>query len=370
MMPEEGGVLQAVRRFLDGKGETHLQKKKHRSKMMLIIGIVLVLLMFTLALCVGPTGILNPVSVFSNLFSAIGKGGADLTADEVTVYSSRMPRAVAAIAVGMGLSVAGSAYQAVIRNPLVDPYIMGVSSGAGTFAIATIAYGFTFFGLVSANSPFVTAIAAIIGGLFAFFITMILAQRAGASTNAYVLSGVVVGLIFGAIQTIMIIFAGNAISNTMLWLFGSFAQIDKVETVCILVPAIVLSIIIMLHSKDLNLILLGENQARQMGMNVRRFNVIILVTASALASFCVAFVGIIGFVGLVIPHLCRMLFGGDHRIVLPASIAFGSAIMIGADLLSRMIMPGLELPVGAITTLIGVPVFAYLLFKRGKIYNG
>ncbi len=369
-MRDENPVLKKIRSALDGKSETHIGRKKHRSKCMLLIGVVLLLLMFTLALCVGPNGFINPVEAYSSLFSAIGKSGEGMTSTEVTVYSSRAPRAVAAIAVGLGLSVAGAAYQAVIRNPLVDPYIMGVSSGAGTFAVATIAYGFTFFGLISAHSPYLTAIASIIGGLLAFFATMLLAQRAGSTTNAYVLSGVVVGLVFGAAQTIMIIFAGNAVSNAMLWLFGSFAQISRTETICILVPSVILSILIMTRSKELNLILLGEGQARQMGLNVKRFNALMLIFASVLASFCVAFVGIIGFVGLVIPHLCRMLFGGDHRIILPASIAFGGAIMIGADLLARMIMPGLELPVGAITTLIGVPVFAYLLFMRGKIYNG
>ena len=369
-MPEDNRVLVAIRKVLDGKSETHIGRKKHRARMMLLLGIILLLIMFTLALCIGPNGFINPIEAYSALFTSIGKDPSTYTETEVTIYSSRMPRAIAAIAVGLGLSVAGAAYQAVIRNPLVDPYIMGVSSGAGTFAIATIAYGFTFFGLISAHSPYLTAVASIVGGLIAFLITMTIAQRAGASTNAYVLSGVVVGLIFGALQTVMIIFAGNAISNTMLWLFGSFAQINKTETLCVLIPSILLSIVIMRYSKELNLILLGEGQARQMGLNVKRFNALILICASALASFCVAFVGIIGFVGLVIPHLCRMLFGGDHRIVLPASVAFGGAIMIGADLLARMIQPGLELPVGAITTLIGVPVFAYLLFRRGKMYNG
>ena len=247
---------------------------------------------------------------------------------------------------------------------------MGVSSGAGTFAIASIAFGFTFFGLVSTHSPFLVAISAIFGGLLAFGLTMLLANRAGATTNAYVLSGVVIGLVFGAIQTVMILFSGHAVSNTLLWLFGSFSQITLTQTFCVLVPAIILSILIMRYSKELNLVLLGDDQARQMGLNTKKFNAIILILSSILASFCVAFCGIIGFIGLVIPHLCRMLFGGDHRIVLPASIAFGASIMIGADLLARMIMPGLELPVGAITTLIGVPVFAYLLYKRGKIYNG
>ena len=369
-MPEDNKLLTGIRKFIDGKGETHTEKKRHRVKFILISGFILLLIMFTLAICVGPNGVMNPIDAYSNLFSAIGKNSSDMTIDEVTVFSSRMPRAIAAIAVGIGLSIAGAAYQAVIRNPLVDPYIMGVSSGAGTFAIATIAYGFTFFGLMSSHSPFLIAVASIVGGLLAFAATMILAQRAGASANAYVLSGVVIGLEFGAIQTIMIIFSGNAVSNTLLWLFGSFSNIDRTETLCVLIPVIILSIVIMSRAKGLNLILLGEGQAKQMGLNVKQFNATILILASVLASFCVAFCGIIGFVGLIIPHLCRILFGGDHRIMLPACIAFGGSLLIGADLLARLVMPGLELPIGAITTLIGVPVFAYLLFKRGKIYNG
>ena len=359
-----------LRSAIDGKSETHLGKKKHRAKIILFSGIVLLILMFTLALCIGPTGFINPLDAYSNLFSALGKGGNNMTNLEVTIYSSRMPRAIAAIAVGVGLSVAGAAYQAIIRNPLVDPYIMGVSSGAGTFAIACIAYGFTFFGLLSTHSPFLIAFASIIGGLLAFLATMMLAQRAGASANAYVLSGVVVGLVFGAIQTIMIVFAGHAVSNALLWLFGSFSQITRMETLCVLIPVIVLSVLIMFNAKGLNLVLLGESQARQMGLNVKRFNAVMLIMASVLASFCVAFCGIIGFVGLVVPHLCRILFGGDHRIMMPACIVFGGSLLIAADLIARMILPGLELPIGAITTLIGVPVFAYLLFKRGKIYNG
>ena len=301
--------------------------------------------------------------------TAVGAPGG-MTPEELAVYSSRLPRTVAAIGVGVGLAVAGSAYQAVIRNPLVDPYIMGVSSGAGTMAVAVIAFDFTFFGLFSPHSIYLTAASAIVGGLVAFGTTMLLAQRAGGTTNSYVLSGVVVGLVFSAVQTVMIVFSGDRISSALMWLFGSFASISLVEAFSVLIPALVLSIIVLRYAKELNLVLLGEDQARQMGLDVRRFNALILILASVLASVCVAFVGIIGFVGLVIPHFCRMLFGGDHRLVLPASMAFGGCLMIFADLLSRMIVLGIELPVGAITTLIGVPVFAYLLIRKGRIYNG
>ena len=364
------GFKAKMRGIIDGHGETHIQRKKHRMKFIISVGTLLTVIMFIVMLCVGPTKIMNPIEALSYLFSAIGKDGSEMTPEEVMVFSSRLPRAVAALAVGIGLSIAGSGYQAVIRNPLVDPYIMGVSSGAGTFAIAVIAFEFTFFGLISSNSIYLVAIAAIVGGLIAFGLTMTLANRAGGTTNAYVLSGVVIGLVFGAIQTMMIVFSGNKVSDVLLWLFGSFANITWEKALFILVPVIIISILLFRYAKELNLVLLGENQASQMGLNVKKFNALILTLSSIMTAFCVAFCGIIGFVGLVVPHLCRMLFGGDHRLVLPGSIALGGVLMMAADLAARMIIPGNELPVGAITTLIGVPVFAYLLFVRGKMYNG
>lgn len=363
-------IRSTLRRIIDGKGETHIEKKKHRTVFIAIAGTIFLFVMFITMLCVGPTQMVDPIEAISCLFSAISKGGSDLSGTEIVVYSSRFPRAVAAIGVGLGLSIAGSAYQAVIRNPLVDPYIMGVSSGASTFAIAVISFDFTLFGLFSNTSIYLLAVSAIVGGLLAFILTMLLAHKAGATTNAYVLSGVVVGLVFGAVQTLMVVFSGDKVSNVMLWMFGSLANITLEKAVFILIPAIILSALIFRYAKELNLVLLGENQARQMGLNVKKFNAIILILASVLTAFCVAFCGIIGFVGLVIPHLCRMIFGGDHRLVLPASIALGGILMMAADLLARMAIPGSELPVGAITTMIGVPVFAYLLMKRGKIYNG
>jgi len=369
-MSESDNKISPLRRIIDGNYGTHIERKKHRMKFLICLGVLLSLAMFTLMLCLGPTKVFNPIDAISNLFSAIGKDGSEMTPDEVLIFSSRTPRAVAALVVGIGLSIAGAGYQAVIRNPLVDPYIMGVSSGAGTMAIAVIAFNFTFFGLLSSNSIYLIAISAIVGGLLAFFLTASLAHRAGSSTNAYVLSGVVIGLIFGAAQTIMIVFSGNKVSDVLLWLFGSFGNITWEKAIFIMIPIFVLCLFVLRYAKELNLVLLGDSQASQMGLNVKRFNIIMLTIASIITAFCVAFCGIIGFVGLVIPHLCRMLFGGDHRLMLPAAMGLGGVLMMAADLVARMLIPGTELPIGAITTLIGVPVFAYLLFVRGKMYNG
>ena len=356
--------------YLYGEDQSHNTRNRHRLKFVVIVGVIATFVAFTLCLCIGSTSIENPIEAYSALFSAISKGGVGLDTLETTIYVSRLPRTVAALAVGIGLSVAGCIYQAIIRNPLVDPYIMGVSSGAGVAAIAVIAFDFTFFGLFSSHSIFLTAITACIGGLIAFGITMLLAEKAGGSAINYVLSGVVVGLAFSAVQTIMLTMAGNRLSNALSWLYGSFAEVTWAQVGIIVAISVFLSLVPLIWAKELNLVLLGEDQARQMGLDVRRFNRWMLILASILTSVCVAFCGVIGFVGLVIPHLCRMLLGSDHRMVIPASICFGGVMLMLADLLARTGYYGMELPVGAITTVIGIPVFAYLLIKRGRMYDG
>ena len=346
------------------------KQNKIRLLIVCIVGLILTAVMFLCSLAIGPSVTLSLPETFKALVSAIGKSGKDLTFQEIVVYQTRLPRTLAVLAVGIGLSIAGCVYQAIIRNPLVDPYIMGVSSGAGTFAVAAIAADFTFFGIL-ANTTYATPILAIVGGLLAFGMTLLIAERAGGSSTNYVLAGVVIGLVFSAIQTVLLVTAkSNKLMSAISWLFGSFANVGW-DTVWIIVfPALLLSIVPLIWAKELNLVLLGEDQAKQMGLNVRKFNRWMLILASVLTSVCVAFVGIIGFVGMVIPHLCRMILGGDHRLVLPSSIILGGALLLFADLMAKMLMIPTELPVGAITTIIGVPVFAYLLIKKGRMYSG
>ena len=364
-------ISRSVKHYLGGEDLKHNKRSKHRLLVVLVVGLSVTVGIFIACLCIGYNATLSLGEMFSSLISAITGGGADPSnINEIRVFESRLPRTLAALAVGIGLSIAGSMYQAIIRNPLVDPYIMGVSAGAGTAAIAVIAFDFTFFGLFTSHSIYATAFTAMIGGLIAFAMTMFIAERAGASSINYVLAGVVVGLAFSSVQTLMLSMAGHSVSNALSWLFGSFANITWNQVWLLLIPGLAMALVPLIWAKEFNLVLLGEDQAQQMGLNVRRFNRIMLVMASILTSLCVAFVGIIGFVGLVIPHLCRMMLGGDHRLVLPASIAFGGALMMTADLAARTLYLGLELPVGAITTMIGVPVFAYLLIRRGRMYEG
>ncbi|MCL2143318.1 MAG: iron chelate uptake ABC transporter family permease subunit, partial [Methanomassiliicoccaceae archaeon] len=356
--------------YVGGDDLRHNTKNKHRLLVMTVSGAVITFIMFIVCLCVDFNSVMSVGDMFSSLFSAISKGGSALNYNELMVYESRLPRTLMALLVGIGLSIAGCMYQAIIRNPLVDPYIMGVSAGAGTAAIAVIGFNFTLFGLFSPHSIYLTAVCAIVGGIAAFFATMLIAEKAGGSSLNYVLAGIVIGLALSSIQTLMLSMAGHQVANALQWLFGSFSNVSWSHITLVAFPLIALSLVPLLWAKEFNLVLLGEDQARQMGLNVKKFSRSMLVIASVLTALCVAFVGIIGFVGLVIPHLCRMILGGDHRLVLPASIAVGGALMMFADLIARIAYYGQELPVGAITTMIGVPVFAYLLIRRGRMYDG
>ncbi len=344
--------------------------KKRRFVVIVIFGIIMAVVAFIISICISSGGVISVTEAIGALFSSIMKGGQNLNTVELYIYQARLPRAIAAIAVGAGLSIAGCMYQAIIRNPLVDPYITGVSSGAGCMAIAVVALGITIPFIGSSSSLYAIPIAAIIGGIIAFAITMTVAEGSGGSPTNYILAGVIVGFAFSSVQTIFLSLAQKNLTNAMWWLFGSFANITWENAWIVFVPAMGISFIAMLWAREFNLFMMGEEQAKQLGMNVVRFKRTMMIVASVLTAVCVAFCGIIGFVGLVIPHACRMALGGDHRLIMPASIVLGAMLMLFADLIARTAMSPLELPVGAITAMIGTPIFAYMLMKKGRDYNG
>jgi len=353
--------------YSDDASEISLKKK--RFVLIALIGTVMTFVAFLISISISSGGIIPVSEAISAMISAIQKGGVNLNTVELYIYNSRMPRALAAIAVGMGLSVAGCMYQAIIRNPLVDPYITGVSSGAGCFAVAVIAAGMTI-PFVSANSLYIVPLAAIIGGLIAFAMTMGIAEGSGGSASNYILAGVVVGFALSSIQTIFMSMGRENLGDTMGWLYGSFAQVTWENAWLIFLPAFGISIVSILWAREFNLFMMGEDQAKQMGLNVKVFKRAMMIIASVLTAVCVAFVGIIGFVGLVVPHACRMALGSDHRLIMPASMIIGAMLMMFADLAARMVLMPMELPVGAITAIIGTPVFAYMLLRKGRVYDG
>jgi len=343
--------------------------KRRRFAVIILVGLFFAAVMFLVSIAISSGGIIPLSDAIDALVSSISKGGNDLDTVELYIFQSRLPRAIAAIGVGAGLAIAGCMFQALIRNPLVDPYITGVSSGAGCFAIAIVVLGISLSALDD-YSNYIIPLAAILGGLVAFGITLSVAEGAGGSATNYILAGTIVGFAFTSVQTIFLSMEKDNLVNVMWWLYGSFANITWENAFLVLIPAISISLISMLWAREYNLFLTGEDQARQLGLNVRRFKAGMMVVASVLTSVCVAFVGIIGFVGLVIPHACRMMLGGDHRLIMPASMVLGACLMLFADLVARIVIAPLEIPVGAVTALIGTPVFAYMLVKRGRDYDG
>jgi iron complex transport system permease protein len=350
-------------------GVSELTVKKRRFRLIVAFGIVMSIVAFLISISISAGGIVPINEAIASMISAIAKGGENLNTVELYIFQSRLPRAIAAIGVGAGLAVAGCMYQAIIRNPLVDPYITGVSSGAGCFAVAVVALGVSI-PFIGDNTLYIIPVAAIVGGLIAFGITMGVAEGSGGSASNYILAGVIVGFALSSVQTVFLSMAKDNLSNAMWWLYGSFANITWENAWIVMIPALGIALLAMVWAREFNLFMMGEDQAKQLGMNVKRFKRTMMIIASVLTAICVAFCGIIGFVGLIIPHACRMALGTDHRLIMPASIVLGACLMLFSDLIARTVMSPLELPVGAITAMIGTPIFAYMLVKRGREYDG
>jgi len=342
---------------------TKASQAKIKIALIMGLGSLSIILLFILSLTTGVMDI-SFTEAMSGVWNLIQNGGAHQNNQELVLWYIRIPRALGVIGVGVGLSVAGAVMQALIRNPLVDPYITGVSSGAALGVTTAVLAGVTIAGL----GIFVTPIMAFVGAVLAFMFTMLLAEAAGGRSISYVLGGVIVGNAPQSGTTILMYFNADRLHSVLYWLFGSFSTLNWQSTTIIVLCVSVLSAIMLLYAKEFNVILLGDEQAQQLGMNVKRFKTGMFVMVSALTAVCVAFTGIIGFVGLIVPHLVRMLIGGDHRLLLPASMVVGANILLIADIVCKTAVAPSELPVGAIISIIGAPFFGYLMIRMGKEY--
>ena len=378
-MAEKGSLFSSLKKGYKGmkddmnsQDDSEIARKKKRFLLIVIFGLFMSLVAFLISISISSGGVIRVADAVAALFSSIGKAFSNdpnLDMIELYIYNARLPRTIAAIAVGAGLAVAGCMYQAIIRNPLVDPYITGVSSGAGCLAMAATALGFSIPFLAN-NSLYIIPVVAIIGGIAAFMITMTVAEGSGGSSINYILAGTIVGFAFSSVQTIFMSMGKDNLTDVMWWLYGSFANITWENSWIIFVPVMGISIVAMIWAREFNLYSMGEDQAAQLGLNIKMFKRLTMIVASVLTALCVAFVGIIGFVGLVVPHACRMALGSDHRLIMPASVVIGAMLMLFADLVARTVLSPAELPVGAITAIIGTPVFAYMLMRRGRSYDG
>ena len=280
------------------------------------------------------------------------------------VWLIRLPRVLLAIGVGMGLSVCGCVMQAVVKNPLADPYVLGVSSGATLGATLAIMFGIgTLLG-----SNFI-GIMAFVGALLSSFFVLVLANiRGRASTGSLILSGMAISSVCSAFSNFVLYIANdrNAMSQVTYWMMGSLAG-AKWENVVVILPVIFLGAVIFWSQfRALNLMLLGEETAITLGTNLRKLRTWYLVLCSVMVGFSVYAAGMIGFVGLIVPHAVRMVVGTDHRMVIPVSALSGAIFLLWADVASKSILSYSEIPIGILVSMIGAPCFIFLMLKQSR----
>lgn len=302
--------------------------------------------------------------IMSKLFGSISLDQIDPMFTSI-VLNIRLPRVILAGLVGASLAIAGAAFQGLLRNPLADPYTLGVSSGASVGAVLTL-----FFQLsIPFIGSFTLPLLSILFSWATIFLVLAFARKIERSmrVETIILTGIIFSSFLGALISLMIALTGDELRQIIGWLLGSVSMRGW-EYIKIILPFFVLgSIILIFNAKELNAMSFGEERAHHLGVNVQKRKLIILTAGSILTGSAVAVSGTIGFVGLVIPHLSRLLWGPDHRHLLPLSILTGSGFLILADLISRTIISPTELPIGVITALIGAPVFALILLQRRRM---
>jgi iron complex transport system permease protein len=282
---------------------------------------------------------------------------------EAAILDIRMPRAILAGLTGAALAVAGATYQGLFRNPLADPYLIGVSQGAALGAVI----GFIVPLGGSAWSLNIVPVFAFLGGLGAVFIVYSLG-RVGRTLpmTTLILAGVALGAFLAAITSYLLITSGESLHGISAWLMGGFSA-PKWSHVWVAMPFITVGVaFICLYGRPLNVMQFDEEQAQQLGIDVEKTKRILLVAATLITAAAVSFGGIIGFVGIIIPHAVRLIWGPDFRFLLPLSIFCGAVFLIVADLLARTIMSPMEVPLGIVTAFFGAPFFLYLLRRKKK----
>jgi iron complex transport system permease protein len=298
-------------------------------------------------------------------------GDADVLAsrEALVILSIRVPRLLLGVLIGAALAVSGALMQGLFRNPLADPGLVGVSSGAALAAGATIVLGDRILGTVSAQLPFILLpFGAFFGGLASTLILYAIATRHGRTSVAIMLlAGVALGAFTGSLTGLLAFVSDDRqLRDLTFWSLGSLsgASWTKVATVTPLILPVLFCVPFL--ARGLNALLLGEAEAFHLGIAVQRLKRAAILMVAVAVGASVASAGVIGFVGIVVPHLLRLVFGPDHRVLLPLSAALGAALLTGADLLARTLVSPAELPIGILTAAIGAPFFLWLLLRRDR----
>jgi iron complex transport system permease protein len=335
-----------------------------RSRLYSVAGLALLLgVVMVVASAVGSTHI--PLgTIWGILLSRLPLG--DITpawsaATETIVVDIRLPRVLLAGLVGAALAVAGAAYQGLFRNPLADPYLIGVAQGAALGAVV----GFLLPWSVAGFSLIPTL--AFLGGLLAVGAVYSIA-RVGKTlpVTTLILAGVALGAFLGSITAYLMIISGERLHGIISWLMGRFSLSNWEQVWVIAAPCVIGVAVIWIHARPLNVMQLDEEQAQQLGINVERVKLILLTAATLITAAGVSFVGTVGFVGIIIPHAVRLIWGPDHRFLLPLTTLAGASFLILADTAARTVLAPTEIPVGVITAFLGAPFFLYLLRQKKR----
>ena len=325
---------------------------KHKAGWALLVSFAGLLLFFILGICLGAT-----TFSLSEIGSVLYNGNTQDPLYRILIYV-RLPRVLGAFLAGCGLSVAGAIIQSVLNNPLASPNIIGVNTGAGLLVL-----------LVSAFFPgmhFLTPLAAFLGALLTSFIILAIAVATDASKLTLVLTGFAISSIWGAGMNLILILYPDAYVGASTFLVGGLASLTLDA---LFYPAIYIGVgltLALLCGRELNILSLGEQTASSLGMNVKKRRIILITIAAVLAGAAVSFAGLIGFVGLIVPHAVRFLIGHDHRWVLPICALAGGAFVILCDLLARTLFAPYELPVGILLSFIGGPFFVILIIRNRR----
>ena len=274
------------------------------------------------------------------------------------LFDIRLPRTLLIALVGAALGGSGAAYQGLFRNPLADPYLIGVASGAGLGAVLAMSFNWPYTGVGLLAVP----LAAFIASLLTVYIVYLLSNIGGTvPTTSLILAGVAVSSFAVSLTSFLMLRSTGEVRRALGWLLGGVSLVGWDVTLS-LIPYLVIGLTaLLLNGYSLNVMQFGDDQAAQLGLNVRRAKLFIIVAASLVTAAAVSFAGIIGFVGLVVPHIVRIWWGVDYRRIIPLSIISGSSVLLFADVLARVVMAPQELPVGIVTALAGAPFFLWVL---------
>ena len=280
------------------------------------------------------------------------------------ILNVRLPRVLCVTLAGAALSICGAAMQGLLRNPLADGSTMGVSSGAALGAIIAVATGFILPGL-SFGGSMIMAMAFAFGSLI-LILSLAYTLDRSLSTGSIILIGVIFTMFISAIISLVITFASDHTRTLSFWTMGSFSGVNYDQAKILCIALVICGGILFRFSPELNAFAIGEDNARHIGVNVKRVKLIILITVSVLIGVCVSIAGTVSFVGLIMPHIARMLVGPNHKRLLPASLFSGAIFLLLADLTARTLLSPIELPIGVVTSIVGAVAFVIIFYKTRK----